>query len=72
MSSVADPKLLILDPDATWRVTMDLDPDPDLSWQVISDPDPTLQVVSDPDPCLRNVRQIFIFKVRMNMKTSVL
>jgi len=34
-SSVADPKLLISDPDPTWRV--------------LSDPDPTFQVVSDPD-----------------------
>jgi len=52
ISSVADPILLYLNPDPTWRVTTDPDPDTNPTWRVISDHDldSTLQVVLDPDP----------------------
>jgi len=43
-SSVANPKLLISNPDHTCRRVI-MDPDLDPIWRVISDPDPTLQVV---------------------------
>ena len=56
-TNVADPKLLISDPDPTWRV--------------ISNPDPTLQVVLDPDALSRYFRQIFVFALGMHIKTSV-
>ena len=39
LDSVANPKLIFLDPD------------PNSTWRVITDADPTLQVVSYPDPC---------------------
>ena len=45
--SVADPKVLISDPDPTCQVT---DPDPQPTLEVVTEPYPTCQVISDPDP----------------------
>jgi len=55
---VADPRLLISDPDT------------DASWWVIPDPDPTLQVASDPDPdpCPKYFREMLVFKLGMHKK----
>ena len=44
--SVANPKLLILYPDPSWRV--------------ITDPDPTVQVISDLDPALFMSKMAFL------------
>jgi len=51
-----DPKLLISDPDPTWRGITDSDP----TRRVISDPDPTLQIVSDPGPDRILIPDIFV------------
>jgi len=67
-SSVAVPKLLILDPDPTWRVISDpdLDPDPNLKsfWIWIRILESNIHEIFMKFK-LQNFREIFAFKVGM-------